>query len=255
MRRASAGQWRIGDYIEWLEEADLPVPAERTLQSDVHRYAALCDDVSYGRTITLNDQATTDAVRWFLGAPWVDHPLAPPLYSSVVRCLLLAMQSQQEVLFSYAPMPREDKAPTETHWHTGIPWRMVPGFGAAHLFIWRKDGRLMPLNLVRIRGLVKWTGRDATGYAPPQFPKAGHVVVTVSNPLMLDRLRLHYPALQRRDAQTAIFPVPATDAVMVSDMLEGWIRRTEPVPERQVARHWIQQDGSVTIDWESHSES
>jgi len=250
LRQASVGQWRLSDYVEWLEEAGLSVPAERTLQGDVHRYAALCDDVTYGRQITLDAQATTDAVRWFLGAPWVDHPLAPKLYSSIVRCLLLAMQARQEVTFSYAPLPREDKAPTEIHWHTGIPWRMVPGFGDAHLLIWQKNGRLMPVNLVRIRGVVQWTGQDASRYRTPQTQPVGQVVVTVTNPLMLDRLRLHYPALKRRDAWTAVFPVPATDAVMVSDIIEDWIRRTEPVPERQVSRQWVQRDGEVLINWE-----
>ena len=115
LRRASDGSVKIREYGEWIEEMGLPVPSRQTLRLDIERYAAWCDDLIYGenkKSLIIDPHVREDAIRYFLGEPWVDSPLKPKLSSSVCRCLLLAMHLKEEVEFQYAALPQEGRAPT-----------------------------------------------------------------------------------------------------------------------------------------------
>ncbi len=247
LRRMSDGGMRLGDYADWLEESRLPLPSRQTLRLDVERYAQSCDDLVYGehrKALRIDEHAQRDAVRYFLGEPWLDSPLQPRLSSSACRCLLLAMHLGEEVEFSYEALPRPGLM-AGFKIHRGIPLRTLPGSDSGYMAIRLEQGTVMPINLARVTGRVAMTGRSVSDYLP--LPPDPEILLCMECPdeAGLRRGRWQFSEA-RATGQTLHFAMPASLATMSADMLEAWWRRTAMSP-RLADRSIDLPNGRVTI--------
>jgi len=250
LRQASDGGMRLGDYAEWLREAGHSPPSRQSLRADLERYVQSCDDLVYGdhkKSLTIDVHARRDAIRYFLGEPWLTSPLRPRLSSSVCRCLLLAMHLNAEVEFQYAALPQAGLAPTFKT-HRGVPLRTLPGSDSAYMAIWLERGTLMHINLARM-GRVAFTGRNGDHY--PALPADPEVALSVAcaNRQALERCAGQFDG-NIEAGKTIRFAMPASLALMSADLLEGWWRRTQS-PERHAERTFDLCDGVVAIQIES----
>ncbi len=248
LRRASDGGMKLGDYAAWLKASGVVVPSRQTLRADLERYVQRCDDLVYGdrqKSLTLDVHARRDAIRYFLGEPWLASPLKPKLSSSVCRCFLLAMHFQEEVEFQYAALPQPGLAPTFKI-HRGVPLRTLPGSDSGYMAIWLEQGLVMPINLTRVRGRVAFTGRDIGHYRPPPVDPEVILSVRSGNPQSLERCANQFDG-NLEGGRELRFPMPASLALMTADLLEAWWRRTSATP-RQTERTIELPDGTVTID-------
>jgi len=247
LRRASDGEMKLGEYAAWLKASGLAVPSRQTLRADLERYVRHCDDLAYGdhqKTLALDVHAGRDAIRYFLGEPWLASPLKPKLSSSVCRCLLLALHLREEVEFQYAALPQPGLAPTFKT-HRGVPLRTLPGSDSGYMAIWLEEGTVMPINLTRVRGRAAFTGRDIGHYRP--LPSDPEVILSVrsGNPQSLERCAGQFDG-SLEGGREVRFPMPASLALMSADLLEGWWRRTSAVPRRAERRIELP-DGAVAI--------
>jgi hypothetical protein len=247
LRRASDGGMKLSDYAAWLKASGLAVPSRQTLRADLERYVQHCDDLVYGdrqKSLTLDVHAGRDAIRYFLGEPWLASPLKPKLSSSVCRCLLLAMHLREKVEFQYAALPQPGLAPTFKT-HRGVPLRTLPGSDSGYMALWLEQGIVMPINLTRVRGRVAFTGRDISHYRPPPVDPEVILSVRSGNLQSLERCARQFDG-SLEGGREIRFPMPASLALMSADLLEGWWRRTSAVPRR--AERTIElPDGAVTI--------
>jgi hypothetical protein len=247
LRRASDGGMKLGEYAAWLKAAGLAVPSRQTLRSDLERYVRNCDDLGYGdhqKTLAIDVHAGRDAIRYFLGEPWLASPLKPRLSSSVCRCLLLARHLEEEVEFQYAALPQPGLAPTFKT-HRGVPLRTLPGSDSGYMAIWLEQGTVMPINLARIRGRVAFTGRDIGHYQLPPADPEVILSVRCKNQQSLERCAGQFDG-NIAGGQELHFAMPASLAIMSADLLEAWWRRTSAAP-RQAERMIDLPDGAVTI--------
>lgn len=227
LRRSSDGSMKLGNYVEWLEEAELPLPSRQTLRLDIERYASWCDDIAYGegkKILYVNSHARGDAIRYFLGEPWVDSPLKPKLSSSVCRCLLLAMHLKEEVEFQYAALPKEGNAPTYKV-HRGVPVGTLPGSDSGYMDIWLKDGREFTINLARVQGRVSFTGQSTKSYQSRKTEIPLILNVQSQNLRSVERCTDQFEGGVRK-GNTIRFSLPESMALMTADILDAWWRRT-----------------------------
>lgn len=227
LRRSSDGMARLADYAAWLREAGLSVPSRQTLRTDLRRYTEYCDDLRYGeyrKTLAITVHAKRDAVRYFLGEPWLASPLKPALSSSVCRCLLLAMHLREEVEFQYAALPQPGLAPTFKV-HRGVPLRTLPGGDSAYMAIWLADGAVMHINLTRVRGRVAFTGDAPRRYRPPRQEPEVTLVARCANRQALERCCAQFAGGSETGGEIR-FAVPASLALMTADILDSWWHRT-----------------------------
>lgn len=247
LRRASDGEMRLGDYADWLTEAGITVPSRQSLRADLERYVQSCDDLVYGdhkKSLTIDVHARRDAIRYFLGEPWLASPLQPRLSSSVCRCLLLAMHLKAEVEFQYIALPQAGLAPTFKT-HRGVPLRTLPGSDSGYMAVWLEQGAVMHINLARVQGRVAFTAHDIGHYQPPSPDPEVVLSVHCANRHALERCAGQFDG--RLEAGVAIrYAMPASLAVMSADLLEAWWRRTQTA-ERRAKRTLDLPGGPVTI--------
>jgi hypothetical protein len=247
LRRASDGDMRLGDYAAWLERAGLPVPSRQTLRLDVERYVQKCDDLIHGggrKMLSIDVHATRDAVRYFLGEPWLASPLQPRLPSSVCRCLLLAMHLREEAEFQYAALPQAGVAPGFKI-HRGVPLRTLPGSDSGYMAVWQEQGTVMHINLARVRGRAAFTGRDTGHYQPPPPDPDRVLRVQSGDAQALQRCMDQFAGGILTGGELRVV-LPASLAVMSADFLEAWWRRTATA-ERKAARTLKLPNGPVSI--------
>jgi len=236
LRYSSDNAVKIGEYGEWIEEAGLSIPSRQTLRLDLERYAAWCDDIVYGggkKILMINSHVRRDAIRYFLGEPWLDSPLKPKLSSSICRCLLLAMVLKEEVVFPYTALPKEGRASTYKV-HRGVPIRTLPGSDSGYMAIWQKDGRVFTINLARVQGHVSFTGQDTRSYQPQRTETQEVLSVQSENFQSVDRCADQFEGGVRK-GNTILFSIPEAMTLMTADLLESWWRRTSASP-REVER-------------------
>lgn len=237
LRRTSNGEIKLGDYGRWLETAAIPVPSRQTLRQDMERYARYCDDLIYGeqhkKTLVMDVHARRDAIRYFLGEPWLASPLQPRLSSAVCRSLLLAMHLREEVEFSYAALPQRGLAPT-FKLHRGVPLRTLPGSDSGYMAIWLEYGAVMHINLARVQGGVAFTDYDIGHYQPPFADPTVALNVNCSDLQAAARCADQFDGAVRNGLELR-FTLPNSLAVMTADLLESWWRRTSGL-QRQADR-------------------
>lgn len=247
LRSASDGGAKLADYAGWLEQAGQTVPSRRTLRLDLERYAEECDDLIYGdgqKSLRIDVHAGRDAVRYFLGEPWLASPLRPKLASSVCRCLLLALHLRKEVEFPYAALAQTGVAPG-FRLHRGVPLRTLPGADSGYMAIRLEKGQVMHINLARVRGRVFFTGRDATGYQTPPPDPQEILRIHGGDRQSMQRCLDQFAGIERAGGELRV-ALPASLAPMSADMIEAWWRRTT-APERRAERRFDAPDGSVSI--------
>lgn len=238
LRQSSRGTIRQQQYVQWLTDAGVEVPGHSTLNLDFRRYRDMCDDIEYGngtRLMRINQHATRDATRWFLGEPWVSqtngdsepktvystHPLQPRLFSSVVRCLLSAWVHQQEVELTYVAASLNSTFRV----HRGVPIGVLPGADSGYVRLWRPDGRVSFLAMERIIGSVEWTHGPIKHYTRPLPPHEDTVEFHVSDELLLRRCVSQFPGLRPTSKHTATLTAPSDYILMIVDLVETWLYR------------------------------
>ncbi|MHB1563729.1 MAG: hypothetical protein ACYCXP_06490 [Leptospirillum sp.] len=249
LRSSSDGTVKISEYGEWIEEAGLPVPTRQTLRLDLERYAAWCDDIAYGggrKILAIDPHAGKDAIRHFLGEPWIDSPLKPKLSSSACRCFLLAMVLKKEVEFPYTALPREGSPPTYKI-HRGVPIRTLPGSDSGYMAVWERSGQVFPINLARSQGRVSFTKQaDISSYKTPKiYAEQAILDVQSGDKQATERCLNQFDGGVRKE-NAILIPVPEIMAVMMADILESWWRRTTTMP-RQVERTFSISGKTTTI--------
>lgn len=254
LRQASDGQIKLGDYADWLKAAGVPLPSRQSLRADLERYARACDDVLYGdhrKWLELDVHAGRDALRYFLGAPWVDAPLRPRLSSSACRCFLLAMRMGQEIEFQYAALPGPGLLATFKT-HRGVPLRSLPGSDSGYMALALADGRIMHINLARVRGRVNFTGADTRHYQPVEADPEVWLCIRCDNRLSAERLAGQFDGRLGGDS-TLRLRLRRSEALMNADRLEDWWRRTGTAP-RQAERLLDLPEGRITFFIETEEE-
>lgn len=247
LRRSSDGQMKLGEYAAWLRKAGLAVPSRQTLRSDLESYVQNCDDLVYGdhqKMLTIDVHASRDAIRYFLGEPWLASPLKPRLSSSVCRCLLLALHLRAEVKFQYAALPQPGLAPTFKT-HRGVPLHTLPGSDSGYMAIWMEQGNVMHINLARVRGQVTFTGRDTSHYRPLAADPEVILSVRCANRQSLERCAGQFDG-RIEGGREIRFAMPTSLTLMSADLLDAWWRRTSAAP-RQAERTLDLPDGPVMI--------
>jgi hypothetical protein len=227
----------VREYRSLLQELGIDVPrSARTLQEDLRRYAAYCDDIIYGgntKSLKLDPFASRDAVAWLLGRPWLDSPLKPHLSSACLRCLLLAQVSHVEIQMQYRRLrlPHEPWVPEMV---TGIPIRFIPGADSGYVQLHMAEGRLANFNLARVEQFVSQTGQSTDHYAPLAPPRQFEIVIETRDVHILDRLCRQFRGLKKQSAQCAVMLVEGSLWVMTLDLLEAHIHRTQQVAQRRL---------------------
>ncbi len=236
LRVSSDGTMKVTEYGEWIREAGVAVPTRQTLHRDIERYTAWCDDIEYGdgrKILKINPHASRDALRYFLGEPWVDSPMKPKLSSSVCRCFLLSIALKREIEFPYGALPKEGAPPTYKI-HRGVPLRTIPGSDSGYMAIWQRDGRVFIINLARVQGRVSLTGSDIRNYSPPIMTGQALLEVRTEDGQATERYLKQFEGGIRK-GNDLLLPVPKVMGLMMSDILESWWRRTSTL-HRQADR-------------------
>lgn len=237
LRRRSEGQISVREYRSLLQDLGIDVPrSARTLQEDLRRYAASCDDVIYGgntKSLKLDPFASRDAVAWLLGRPWLDSPLKPYLSSACLRCLLLAQVSHAEIQMQYRRL-RQPHEPWVPEVVTGLPVRFIPGADSGYVQLYMVDGRLANFNLARVAQFISLTGQATDHYAPLSLPRQFEMVIKTRDVHILDRLCSQFHGLRKQSAQCAVMHVEESLWVMTLELLEAHIHRTQQVAQRHL---------------------
>jgi hypothetical protein len=217
----------------------------------MERYALECDDLIYGegqKSLRIDVHADLDAVRYFLGEPWLASPLRPRLASSVCRCLLLAMRLGKEAEFPYAALAQAGMAPG-FKMHRGIPLRLLPGADSGYMAVWLESGQVMHINLARVRGRVSLAGRDGAAYAPPLPDPTRILRLQTGDEEAILRCLDQFATAQRAGGELRV-ALPESLATMTADMLEAWWRRTAAAT-RRAERQFELSGGLVSITLQS----
>ena len=253
LRQKSESTITLKHYLDWLEQANITIPTRRTLNEDLKRYANFCDDVRYGgdtKSLSLTPSATKDAITWFMGNAWLDAPLRPRLFSSCVRCLLLARELQSEVDFPYNPLrkPGQSWIPQTAK---GIPLRLIPGADSGYMQLWREWGGKSIFNLARIPKYVCFTGNSAKNYAPLQKEQFVLITVKSDDRFILERLKKQFPNFVVEERQRVILQIEKSLALMTTEMLKAHLARTQNLA-RNI--HIKQKIGNATLYYEELKE-
>lgn len=229
LRQASAGELTISNYKALIEKCHLPVPNRKTLYLDLLRYAEYCDDIIYGdqtKKLMINTQATEDAQSYLLGHAWLNSPLQPAVYSSRLRCILLAMHTQQAIEFDYRAL-RVSGGDWYPRPMRGIPRQLLPGLSSGYLQIYRPDHQhVTNLNLARIQGVVRWcTDFDQSKKEMPPDPWVT-ITLTCANPYFIERLCQEFLGFVQINKFTVQLQVQKSKQVMTLDILTAYINRT-----------------------------
>ena len=237
LRRRSEGQISVREYRSLLQDLGIDVPrSARTLQEDLRRYAAYCDDVLYGehaKSLKLDPFASHDAVAWLLGRPWLDAPLKPHISSACLRCLLLAQVSQAEIQMQYRRL-RQPHEPWSPEVLTGIPVRFIPGADSGYVQLHMEDGRLANFNLARVEQFISLTGQATDHYAPLAPPRQFAMTIETQDVHLLDRLCRQFHGLKKQSAQGAVMHVEESLWVMTLEVLAAHIHRTQQGAQRRL---------------------
>jgi hypothetical protein len=237
LRRRSEGQIAVREYRSLLQDLGLDVPrSARTLQEDLRRYAAYCDDVIYGghaKSLKLDPFASRDAVVWLVGRSWLDSPLKPHLSSACLRCLLLAQVSHAEIQMQYRRL-RQPHEPWVPEVVTGIPIRFIPGADSGYVQLHMADGRLANFNLARVEQFIHMTEQPTDHYAPLAPPRQFEMVIDTQDMHLLDRLCRQFHGLRKQSAQRAVIIVEESLWVMTLELLEAHIYQTQRVAQRRI---------------------
>jgi hypothetical protein len=236
LRRRSEGQISVREYRSLLQNLGVNVPrSARTLQEDLRRYAAYCDDIIYGghtKNLKLDPFASRDAVAWLMGRPWLDSPLEPHLSSACLRCLLLAQVSHAEIQMQYRRL-RQPHEPWIPEVVTGIPVRFIPGADSGYVQLHMAEGRLANFNLARVEQFISMTGQSTDHYSPLALPRQFEMVIETQDAHLLDRLCRQFHGLKKQSAQCAVMLVEESLWVMTLELLEAHIHRTQQAAERR----------------------
>ncbi len=229
LRRKSHGFMALRDYVDWLEQAGVKMPASRrTLHEDLSRYAAFCDDVEYGenaKMLQLNSRQTRDATVWLMGQAWVDSPLKPYLPSAVVRCLLLARSEGAEVHFNYRKLRNPGEAWTANpHWC--IPLRLLPGSDAGYMEMFGRFGESYPISISRISARMEMTDRTLRDYPPLPTQKKVRLILKTQDKQLLERLEIQFKGFVKQDRETLCLELEENLLRMTEDMLIAHLSRT-----------------------------
>jgi hypothetical protein len=237
LRRRSQGSMSVRQYRALLHDVDMDIPrSDRTLQEDLRRYAAYCDDVRYGRhakKLELDPLASRDAVVWLLGHPWLESPMQPHISSACLRCLLLARLLHAEVQMQYRRLrlPEEPWVPDMV---VGIPVRVIPGADAGYIQLHMPDGRLANFNLTRLEHVVSFTEQPTDHYAPLPPQRQFEMVVETQDMHLLERLCWQFHGLKKQGEGRVVMRVEESLWVMTLDMLEAHLRRTQDAATRRI---------------------
>ena len=243
------------DLQNLLWEAGIPEPGERTerraLERDLEGYAAYCDDFVPTRRLTggrrpisgssagyaLDVDANDDAVRFFLGEPWLRAAVKPKLSSAIARCFLLAMAEGREVEFEYRRVPKLGESWTP-HRLRGVPLHTVPGLDSAYMQMLGEKGAFN-INLARVATPVFWTERYAAELQNPDVQPPSPVRIAVHFQYSDDAQALMdtFSGLRREDSTTVSVIVPAALATMTGDQLAAYLYRTRDRPGEQESYH------------------
>lgn len=229
LRRRSEGTMALRDYVAWLEQAEVKLPASRrTLHEDLRRYADFCDDVSYadgGKKLFVDTRPTRDATAWLMGQAWADSPLKPHLPSAMVRCLLLAMSERAELCFGYRKL-REPGEPWGAEAHYCLPLRLIAGTDAAYMEVLGAQGGIYTLSISRISARLAMTDKTWCDY-PPEPPRRGvRLRLQVSDKQVRERLSAQFSGLREKDKQTLEMALPESQLRMTLDLLAAYLART-----------------------------
>jgi len=252
LRRRSEGQISVRQYRSLLQNQGVNVPrSARTLQEDLRRYAAYCDDVIYGghiKNLKLDPFASRDAVAWLLGHPWLDSPLKPHLSSACLRCLLLAQVSQAEIQMQYRRL-RQPHEPWVPEVVTGIPVRFIPGADSGYVQLHMAEGRLANFNLARVEQFISLTGRTTEHYSLLAPARQFAMVIETRDVHLLDRLCRQFRGLKKQSALCASMLVEESLWVMTLELLEAHIHRTQQADQRRLphAPFTLQLNKDVTL--------
>lgn len=244
------------DLQELLLVAGIPKPGERTerraVERDLEDYAAYCDDFVPTRQLTggqrpiggssagyaLDVDANDDAIRYFLGEPWLRAAVKPKLSSAIARCFLLAMAEGREVEFEYRRVPKLGESWTP-HRLRGVPLRTVPGLDSAYMQMLGDKG-VFNINLARVATPVFWTERDCAAelrnlaaQPPSRVRIAVHFQFSDDAQALMDT----FSGLRREDSTTVSVIVPAALATMTGDQLAAYLYRTRDRPGEQESYH------------------
>jgi hypothetical protein len=244
------------DLQALLLEVGIPKPGERTerraLERDLEDYAAYCDDFVPTRQITggqrpisgssagyaLDVEASDDAIRYFLGEPWLQAAVKPKLSSAIARCFLLAMAEAQEVEFEYRQVPKLGESWTP-HRVRGVPLRTVPGLDSAYIQLLGDKG-MFNINLARVSPPMFWTERKCAAEvrtlamrSPARVRIAVHFQSSDDAQALMDT----FSGLRREDSTTVSVIVPEALATMTADQLAAYLYRTRDRPGEQPSYH------------------
>lgn len=237
LRRHSVGGISLREYRILLQDTPISAPrSDRTLQEDLRRYAAYCDDVNYGgyaKRLTLDPLASRDGIVWLLGRPWLESPLKPHVSSACLRCLLLAQVSRAEVQMQYRRL-RLAHEPWVPDRVTGIPVRFIPGTDSGYVQLHMADGRLANFNLSRLEQSVGFTEKPTECYVAVAPQRQFELGVETRDTNILERLCWQFHGLKKQGETRAVMRVEESLWVMTLDMLEAHIRRTRRGPMRRV---------------------
>jgi hypothetical protein len=237
LRRHSVGGISLREYRVLLQDAGIAVPrSDRTLQEDLRRYAAYCDDVKYGghaKRLVLDPLASRDAVVWVLGRPWLESPLKPHISSACLRCLLLAQVSRAEVQMQYRRL-RQAHEPWVPDSVTGIPMRLIPGTDSGYVQLHMQDGRLANFNLARLEQSVGFTEKSTDCYVSISPQRQFELVVETRDTQLLERLCWQFRGLKKQGERRAIMHVEESLWVMTLEMIEAHIHRTRRASLRRI---------------------
>ncbi len=229
IRQISDGQYKIQDYLEWLEMEDLAVPSRQALHDDLAFYATLCDDVDYGhgnKWLRVNPNVDRDALRWFMGAGWESLAVRPRLSSSAARCLLMAQQEHREVEMLYAKLDQLGQGIAQAETWRVIPHHVVPGLDSAYMSMWLHSGRRATFNLARIIGRVTQTGQGIARYAPTPDEPIQPYQIDCADSKILTQLRTQYRGLETQSAHQLRAAADPPTQHFLEEMLQGWAWRT-----------------------------
>lgn len=235
LRRKAYGEFKLVNYIEWLEHTDIKCPNRRTLHEDLRRYADFCDDVIYGgtqKTFSLNIAATRDAIAWLMGQAWLTSPLKPRLSSACLRCLLMAQQLNQEVRIFYKRLRKPNEA-WQPEIITAKVLQIIAGTDGGYIQVQqKKQPERININLLRMQ-TVEFTGISGNTYPPEPSDPDKQVTIQDDDIYLLERLSAQYTGFQRVDKHHIQLTVPDSQALMMNDLLYAHLQRTHDSKAKQ----------------------
>lgn len=116
--------------------------------------SGLCDDMLYGskrKRMSIDQEASADALSFFFGDGASSVPFAPRLFSASIRCLMLAKELRKVVELSYVPYLERTDIPFDLGPRRGVPLSFYRGTDTAYVVFYDSDlKRKLTLNLSRL---------------------------------------------------------------------------------------------------------